>query len=317
MFFVGIDWSEQHHDVCVLDELGAQKATLRIPEGVVGVARFHELAAQLGCPPAQLVIGIETDRGLLVHSLVAAGYTVFAINPLAVSRYRDRHTVSGAKSDPGDSKVLADLVRTDRQNHRAIAGDTAGVEAIKVLARAHQQLVWDRQRLVNRLRSNLREEWGPPSAGNGVGQPSMLLVQILEDAGLVEQLVTATGRRDPPDQLARIGLGMAEAAEDFLALDGVLDQVPGEPVKSERHVYGVARPLRRSSELALGNREEGPRSSASRCQQLQPGGEGKRVLLLLLPRVGEDRLLVAPSGRVGGVDLVLAIHPEHVLEDLA
>src|SRR4030081_2765469 len=157
MFFVRIDWSEQHHDVCVLDELGAQRATLRIPEGVVVVARFDELAAQLGCSPAQLVIGIETDRGRLVHSLVAADYTVFAINPLAVSRYRDRHTVSGAKSDPGDSKVLADLVRTDQQNHRAIAGDSAGVEAIKVMARGHQQLVWDRQRLVNRLRSSLRE----------------------------------------------------------------------------------------------------------------------------------------------------------------
>src|SRR3979411_2290177 len=157
MFFVGIDWSEQHHDVWVLDEQGAQWATVRIPEGVVGVARFHELAAQLGCPPVQLVIGIETDRGLLVHSLVAAGYTVFAINPLAVSRYRDRRTVSGAKSDPGDSKVLADLVRTDRQNHRSIAGDSAAVEAIKVLARAHQQLVWDRQRLGKRRRTGLRE----------------------------------------------------------------------------------------------------------------------------------------------------------------
>jgi hypothetical protein len=55
MFFVGIDWSEQHHDVCVLDELGAQRATLRIPEGIVGVARFHELAEQLGCAPVQLV----------------------------------------------------------------------------------------------------------------------------------------------------------------------------------------------------------------------------------------------------------------------
>jgi Transposase len=109
MFFVGIDWSEQHHDVCVLDERGAQRAVLRIPEGVVGAARFHELVLQLGCAPVDLVIGIETDRGLLVYSLVAAGYAVLAINPLAVSRYRDRHTVSGAKSHPGDSKGPAAL----------------------------------------------------------------------------------------------------------------------------------------------------------------------------------------------------------------
>jgi transposase len=187
MFFVGIDWSEQHHDVCVLDELGAQRATLRIPEGVVGVARFHELATELGCPPAQLVIGIETDRGLLVHGLVAAGYTVFAINPLAVSRYRDRHTVSRAKSDPGDSKVLADLVRTDRQNHRAIAGDSAGVEGIKVLARGHQQLVWDRQRLVNRLRSSLREFYPAALAAFGTELAHPDAVAILERAPTPEQ----------------------------------------------------------------------------------------------------------------------------------
>ncbi len=75
--------------------------------------------------PSEVVVGIETDRGLWVQALVAAGYQVYAINPLAVARYRDRHNVAGAKSDPGDAKVLADLVRTDRHNHRPIAGDSA------------------------------------------------------------------------------------------------------------------------------------------------------------------------------------------------
>ncbi len=65
-----------------------------------------------------MVVGIETERGLWVQALIAAGYQVYAINPLSVSRYRDRHNVAGAKSDPGDAKVLADLVRTDRHNHR-------------------------------------------------------------------------------------------------------------------------------------------------------------------------------------------------------
>jgi Transposase len=74
---------------------------------------------------------------LLVGSLVEADYHVYAVNPFAVSRYRDRHATSGAKSDPGDAKALADLVRTDRQNHREVAGDTDLAEAIKVLARAH------------------------------------------------------------------------------------------------------------------------------------------------------------------------------------
>ncbi|MFV1963674.1 MAG: IS110 family transposase, partial [Acidimicrobiia bacterium] len=87
----------------------------------------------------------------------AAGYQVYAINPLAVSRYRDRHGVSGAKSDRGDAKVLADLVRTDRHNHRPVAGDSDLAEGIKVLARAHQNLIWVRNRHTNRLRNALRD----------------------------------------------------------------------------------------------------------------------------------------------------------------
>ena len=76
---------------------------------------------------------------------------------MAAARYRDRHHVSGAKSDAGDAKLLADLVRTDRHNHRQIAGDTSDAEAIKVLARSHQSLIWARTRHANMLRSGLRE----------------------------------------------------------------------------------------------------------------------------------------------------------------
>ena len=103
------------------------------------------------------MVGIEVDRGLLVGSLVSAGYEVYAINPMASARYRDRHAVSGAKSDPGDAKVLADLVRTDRHNHRPVAGDSDLAEGVKLLARAHQTAIWGRQRQVNALRSALRE----------------------------------------------------------------------------------------------------------------------------------------------------------------
>jgi transposase len=74
-----------------------------------------------------------------------------------VNRYRDRHRTSGAKSDPGDAKVLAEIVRTDRQNHRPVAGDTDLAEGVRLLARTHQNFVWERQRHVNRLRSALRE----------------------------------------------------------------------------------------------------------------------------------------------------------------
>ena len=103
-----------------------------------------------------MVVGIEIDRGLVVWSLLEAGYEVYAINPMASARYRDRHATSGAKSDPGDAKVLADLVRTDRHNHRPVAGDSDLAEGVKLLARAHQSAIWGRQRQVSALRSSLR-----------------------------------------------------------------------------------------------------------------------------------------------------------------
>jgi len=134
VIFVGIDWSERHHDICVVDVDGTQLARTRVPEGIEGVAKLHETLAEHAEKPQEVIVGIETDRGLLVAALVAAGYQVFAINPLSVDRYRDRRTTSGAKSDPGDAKVLADIVRTDRGNHRPVAGDSELAEGIKLLA---------------------------------------------------------------------------------------------------------------------------------------------------------------------------------------
>jgi transposase len=104
-----------------------------------------------------VVVGIETDRGPWVQALIAAGYQIYAINPLQVARYRERHGVSGAKSDTGDAHALADMVRTDRHQLRPVAGDSAQAEAVKVLSRAHKTLIWERTRHMLRLRHALRE----------------------------------------------------------------------------------------------------------------------------------------------------------------
>jgi transposase len=160
VLFIGNDWAEDHHDVELVDEAGRRLVRRRLPEGVAGIAALHALVADHlieGQDPATVVVGIETDRGPWVQALVAAGYTVYAVNPLQVARYRERHGVSGAKSDAGDAHTLAELVRLDRAHHRPIAGDSAVAEHVKVLARAHQSLIWSRQRQVNTLRSTLRE----------------------------------------------------------------------------------------------------------------------------------------------------------------
>ena len=155
--FVGNDWAGDHHDVHVMDDAGTKLAARRLPEGLAGLEGFHQLLAPHITSPDEVVVGIETDLGMWVAALVAAGYQVYAINPLAVARYRERHAVSGAKSDAGDAKVLADLVRTDRHNHRPIAGDTTEVEAIRIVARGHQNLIWTRTAQINTLRSSLMQ----------------------------------------------------------------------------------------------------------------------------------------------------------------
>jgi transposase len=155
--FVGHDWAEAHHDVFVEDDTGGKLAAVRLPEGVEGVRRFHELVAAHVEEAGEVLVATETDRGLFVDALVAAGYEVIAVNPLSTSRYRERLSTSGAKSDPGDARVLAELARVDGHNHRRIAGDSDLAEAVKVLARAHQTMVWNRTRHTNQIRSTLRE----------------------------------------------------------------------------------------------------------------------------------------------------------------
>ena len=155
--FVGDDWAEDHHDVELMDAAGRVLAKRRLPEGVAGMARLHEMVGQhLGeDADAEVVVGIETDRGPWVAALAAAGYTVYGVNPLQASRYRERHGVSGAKSDAGDAHMLTDMVRTDSHQLRAVAGDSADAGGIKVLARTHKTLIWERTRQVQRLRHQL------------------------------------------------------------------------------------------------------------------------------------------------------------------
>jgi transposase len=159
MLFVGDDWAEDHHDVELMDAGGRVLARARLKEGAAGMARLHAMVGEHAGDDDELVVrvGIETDRGLWVMALVAAGYEVFGINPLQTSRYRERHGVSGGKSDTADAHVLADMVRTDSHQLRTVAADSPAAQAVKVVARAHKTLIWERTRHVQRLRHQLRD----------------------------------------------------------------------------------------------------------------------------------------------------------------
>jgi transposase len=186
----------------------------RVGHSVAGIGQLHALAGAHAGDGEPVAVGIETDRGLVVTALLAVGYRVFAVNPLAASRYRDRHSVSGAKSDRGDAKVLADLVRTDRHNHRQVAGDSELADAVKILARAHQSAIWSRQRQVNALRSALREFYPAALAAFGTDladrdAAAVLAIAPSPDAGraLSQAKITAVlrqaGRQRNLDHRAR------------------------------------------------------------------------------------------------------------------
>lgn len=182
--FVGDDWAEDHHDVELQDSTGKRLIKARLPEGVAGIAALHALIADHldeNVDSNMVLVGIETDRGPWVTALVAAGYRVFAVNPRQVARFRERHAMAGAKSDAGDAHALADMVRTDSHQLRPVAGDSALVESIKLIARAHQTLIWERQRHVLRLRSALREYFPAAlQAFNDLSAPDTL--ELLEHA---------------------------------------------------------------------------------------------------------------------------------------
>jgi transposase len=154
----GIDWAEDHHDIALVDRDGKLLAHQRVSDDAAGLARLLDLLAQHGDTPDDPVpVAIETPRGLLVACLRATGRPVYPVNPMAVARYRDRHSIAGRKSDKGDSAVLANVLRTDRHAHRPLPADSELAQAIAVLARAQQDAVWDRTTAHNKLRSHLRE----------------------------------------------------------------------------------------------------------------------------------------------------------------
>ncbi len=213
----GIDWAESHHDVAVLNETGEVLARRRIDTGVSGFSQLINLLSEHAENPAEVPVGIETDKNLIVVALQGAGFTIYPINPRAVARYRERHGQSGKKSDPGDAFVLADILRTDRHHDRPLPAISDAGLAVKALARQHQEAIWALHQTLSRLRSVLLEFYpqalqafpilkhkaalailgAAPTPDAGMKLTSRKVVAMLHkcgrrnDAALVEQILTA------------------------------------------------------------------------------------------------------------------------------
>jgi transposase len=212
--FVGIDWAEHHHDVAVVDARGVVLAQFRIGDDVAGFTRLAQTLAGFSRRPGRVQVALETDRGLLVAALVAAGYQVLSINPKSVDRYRDRYAVSGAKSDPADALVLAHLLRTDGPRHRTVPADSQLVAGIATLARAHQDAVRLRRREASRLRSALREFYPTALDAFARALTTRSAIAVLHAAptpaaaaalstAQVRELLQSTGRIGVSQQLAQ------------------------------------------------------------------------------------------------------------------
>ena len=158
MIFVGVDWAEAHHDVCLIDESGVTLGKAPCP-------RRHRRGEAVSTSWLQPFVEDPTKSSSASRPTEVCSSAPWwrlatgsiAVNPFSASRYRDRHSSSGAKSDPGDAEVLADLVRTDAHNHREIAGDSELAEAMKILARAHQSMIWTPRSQVTSCARRLRE----------------------------------------------------------------------------------------------------------------------------------------------------------------
>jgi len=128
--FCGIDWASDHHDIAVIDDAGTLLARARIDDTAEGLDELLRILAEHGDTPQDPIpVAIETARGLLVACLRVTGRPVYAINPMAAARYRERHTVSRKKSDHLDAMVLANIIRTDAAAHRQLPADSECVVA--------------------------------------------------------------------------------------------------------------------------------------------------------------------------------------------
>ncbi|MDD7966795.1 IS110 family RNA-guided transposase [Actinomycetospora lemnae] len=296
MLFVGDDWAEDHHDVEIVDQAGQRLARRRLDEGAAGLAALHALIGDHLDPDAesdQVLVGIETDRGPWVQALLAARYVVYAVNPLQAARYRERHGASGAKSDPDDAHVLAELVRLDRDHHRPIAGDSTVAEHVKVVARAHQSMIWSRQRQTNTLRSMLREYYPAALAAfdDLAGRDALAVLALAPTpaqgrrlrGAQVEKALRAAGRQRNLSAAAQ-RIVQTLRAEQLEAHPGVVDAYAA----SVKALVAVIGELARQCEVLRGEVQAGFGRHPDAELYLSQPGLGSVLAARVLAEFGDD-----------------------------
>jgi transposase len=154
--YVGIDWATESHEVTVLDGEGEVLSKRAVEHSGAAIATFVDWLLELsGGDPSKVAVGIEVPRGALVETLVDRGVAVYSINPKQLDRFRDRHTVAGAKDDSRDSHVIGDSLRTDRHCFRRVKLDDELIIELREFSRVDEDLKQELSRLSNRLREQI------------------------------------------------------------------------------------------------------------------------------------------------------------------
>lgn len=157
MYYVGIDWADDHHDVFITDDTAVKLDSFTIPHTAEGVCSLLNKLSKLTASKEQILIALETPKNLLVYSLLDKGYTVYSLNPKSVDRYRDRYRVSGARDDSFDAMVIANILRTDRHQFKPLLPDSMLLRELKILTRDQQHLIRLRTKLINQIQSCLKD----------------------------------------------------------------------------------------------------------------------------------------------------------------
>jgi transposase len=194
MLYVGIDWSSDHHDVCLTNDSAQTLAAFRIAHDSEGFQRLHRVIKEHQSEPHQVLVALETARGLLVHDLMRSGYQVYAINPKAVNRYKDRYAVSKAKTDSLDASCLAHLLRTDRHRFKPLVLLPEDYRLLDRLCSDLGKLVDDRTRVVNQINDCLKEFY-PQPLGLFYKIDSAISLAFLETFSDPQTLLATTKRR--------------------------------------------------------------------------------------------------------------------------
>jgi transposase len=214
--FVGLDWGGSSHAVCIIDQAGKIIDRFAVAHDRDGLA---DLIARLSRhrPPVATPIAIERPSGLLVDTLVEAGFIVTPIHPNVVKACRPRYRAVAAKSDPGDAYILADILRTDGHRLTPLTPQSDAIKALRALVRGRDDLVASRVVLANQLKALLESFW-PAAASLFADIASPIALAFLEryptpEAArrLGEKRMAAflaqnqyCGRRSPVDLIARL-----------------------------------------------------------------------------------------------------------------